>query len=77
MKIELIEETDREDYVRHELRINEKYYHSIGALCECPEDAIIGRSLVDGNDLIAAIKLGYDAAKNGEILDISITNKGR
>ncbi len=35
------------------------------------EDAIIGRDLIDGHDIAHAIRLGYEAGKRGETLDIS------
>lgn len=34
-------------------------------LSECPEDAIIGRDLFDGEDYIKAIKLGIQIASMG------------
>lgn len=34
-------------------------------LSECPEDAIIGRSLFDGDDYINALKRGMELAKQG------------
>lgn len=34
-------------------------------LCECPEDAIIGRDLFSGYEYIEAIKLGMELAKQG------------
>jgi len=37
----------------------------ISPLSECPKDAIIGRDLIDGDDLINFIKLGYKAGKEG------------
>ena len=35
-------------------------------LSECPEDAILGRSLNFAYDVINFFKLGYEAAKNNE-----------
>lgn len=34
-------------------------------LSECPEDAIIGRSLFDAGDFLNAVKLGFMIAQNG------------
>ena len=74
MKITLqIYENKYNGHSAHEVLIDEKHKWSIHSLSECPEDAIIGRDLIDGNDLIAAIKLGYEAAKRGDTLDITKT----
>ena len=58
---------------RHSLWVDGEHLHSIGALSECPEDAIIGRDLIDGHNLIAAIRLGYEAGKRGDQLIVSET----
>ena len=55
---------------RHIMQVNGKETYRIQGLCECPEDAIIGRDLIDAFDLLNAIKLGYAAGKNGEELEI-------
>ena len=34
-------------------------------MCECPEDAIIGRELFDVHDYISTVKLGMELAKQG------------
>lgn len=44
---------------------DEKIYFRVYDLCECPEDAIIGRDLFDGNDFIRAIEIGFHLAKRG------------
>ena len=38
---------------------------SCSNLSECPEDAIIGRDLFDGEDYINALKLGMKLAEEG------------
>lgn len=38
---------------------------SVYNLCECPEDAIIGRDLFDAQDYINAVKFGMKLAQNG------------
>lgn len=55
----------------HELFINDEKVQEIRDLSECPEDAHIGRDLIDGNDIIGYIKLGYEAGKNNEELEIT------
>lgn len=59
-----------EYYTRHTVSADGKQIASIADLCECPEDAIIGRDLLDGDDVIRFIKLGYEAAKKGETLEV-------
>lgn len=71
MKVTL--KTGEYDYqVTHEISVEtqagERYGHSIGN--SEPEDCIIGRDLVDGNDIIRYIEIAYEAGKNGEPLDI-------
>lgn len=71
MKVVLkISGKDKDNGPRHEVEIDGKFNKSIGPLCECPEDAIIGRDLVDGYDICKYIQIGYDAAKRGEELTI-------
>lgn len=38
---------------------------AVANLCECPEDAIIGRSLFDVDDFVLAVRRGIDLAKQG------------
>lgn len=54
--------------VCHDVIVNGDDKWSIRPLYECPEDAIIGRDLIDGFHLLEAIKMGYEAAKSGEEL---------
>lgn len=37
----------------------------VNDLCECPEDAIIGRDLFDADDFIYAVRLGMDLRDKG------------
>lgn len=39
-------------------------------LYECPEDATLERDMTNADDIAAYIKMGYDAAKRGEDLEI-------
>lgn len=41
-------------------------HESVRPLCECPEDAIIGRGLISCGRIIDLMKLAYQAGKNGE-----------
>lgn len=44
---------------------NEKISFSAYNLCECPEDAIIGRDLFSADDYISALSLGIELAQKG------------
>jgi hypothetical protein len=69
MKINLkISYNKYDHYAQHQVDVNDKEKWWIGH--PEPEDACIGRDLIDGHDLINAIKLGYEAGKNGEELEI-------
>lgn len=57
------------------LNIDDKKTIRIQPLCECPEDAIIGRDLISGEDIIQFMKLSYEAGKNGEEFDIEYFDK--
>jgi hypothetical protein len=70
MKIILNTSFDSNGLERHRLVINEKEVALIQDLSECPEDAHIGRDLIDGNDIIRFIKAGYECAKAGDNLEI-------
>lgn len=62
-------ETITDDYyTRQTLFANEEEIACVADLSECPEDAIIGRDLVDCNDIQQWIKYGYNAAKRGDEL---------
>lgn len=65
-----------EDFEEHQLEIDGKKDRCIAPLSECPEDAIVGRDLVDGHDIIAYIRMGFDAAKRGEELEVEIIRGG-
>lgn len=40
--------------------------YSVYPLCECPEDAIIGRSLISCSEIASLMKLAYDAGGRGD-----------
>lgn len=69
MKVKLVE-TEEDWDVSHEVLVDGKSIASISSLSECPEDAIIGRDLLDGNDVVGYIEMGYEAGKRGEELII-------
>jgi len=74
MKIILTIKEDREGNTAHSLCVGDLTKFSIYSLCECPEDAIIGRYLIDGYDLLYMLKLGHELGKDGEELEIEILN---
>ena len=61
-------ETDEDYYTCQELFADDEKIASVNDLTDCPEDAIIGRDLVDCEDIQKWIKYGYDAAKRGDEL---------
>ena len=70
MKVTIKKSNDYNKDERQEVLINDEEEWTISSLCECPEDAIIGRSLIDGSDLLRAIRLGWEAGKSGEALEV-------
>lgn len=71
MVVELKIGSDYNSLEIHELIINGKESARIQDLSDCPEDAHIGRDLIDGRDIIKFIRMGYEAGKAGEELEIS------
>ncbi len=67
MKIEIIEE-EIEWRNKQTLLIDDEEVEVIIDLSESPEDAIIGRDLIDAHQIADYIQMGYDAAKRGEEL---------
>ena len=66
MNIHIKSET-RDDFdERQEMSIDGKERLYVRSLCECPEDAIIGRSLVDCHQVAQFMKEAYEAGKRGE-----------
>jgi len=57
---------------RQALYIDDKWVESVGPLCENPEDAIIGRSLVACTDIVSYMVKAYEAGKKGEPFEVEI-----
>lgn len=55
------------------MEINNKHRLSVSSLSECPEDAIIGRNLVDCCQVSKFMAEAFEAGKNGETLNLKIT----
>ncbi len=78
MKLKLIVKTTSDYQTRHKLTAidgegkTDQEWHVKDLAQDCPEDAIIGRDLIDGHDIIAAIQFGYEIAKRGELLEVVV-----
>lgn len=70
MKIIIKSFTDPDYLIHEKMEIDGKEALSVGPLCECPEDAIIGRDLISCNDVADYMQKAYDAGKNGEEFSI-------
>ena len=66
MKILVTTKTNSDDLETQHLSIDGRKCLHVGPLCDCPEDAIIGRDLVSCSDVAAYMQMAYDAAKRGE-----------
>jgi hypothetical protein len=81
MKIKLVKGVSYyDDTPTHDVLVlndqnNLEVNYFISSLCECSEDAIIGRDLIDGYDLIKIAKLAYEAGKNGEELILEMADE--
>jgi hypothetical protein len=70
MKI-IITETDTADRgPRQVMEIDGRESLHVCGLCDCPEDAIIGRDLVDCQQVADFMELAYNAGKQGEEFSI-------
>lgn len=64
-KVVVNQEEDEYDGVCYEFINNDMMKFSVSNLCECPEDAIIGRDLFDADDYIRAVRIGMMLAQEG------------
>lgn len=76
MKLDLKISEDFSGDTTHELTILDSNGEEIDAisirsLWENPEDAVIGRDLLDGDDIIDLMTLAYAAGRRGEKLETS------
>ena len=74
MDIEISSGTDSDRLEMQTMRINGKERLSVKALCDFPEDAIIGRDLVSCKDVLAFMREAYEAAVLGEEFNVTIIN---
>ena len=75
MKVRLNHTENRDGEVNHQLYIEDKLVETIYSLSETPEDAIIGRDLIDGDDILHYMQLAYEAGKKGENFEVSYTKE--
>ena len=73
VKVKCYEDEDYGESSVQTMSINSKHELTVGNLCDCPEDAIIGRDLVDCCQVCRFMTLAYEAGKNGEPLNVEIT----
>jgi len=66
MELVVYSYTDDDFYDRQKLYINGKEVQYVGPLCECPEDAIIGRDLVSCADIVHYMQQAVTAVTDGE-----------
>ena len=66
MKILVETKTNSDDLETQHMSIDGKRCLHVAPLCDCPEDAIIGRDLVSCSDVVHYMQLAYEAAKRGE-----------
>jgi hypothetical protein len=69
----IINSWEDEDYARHEeMKIDGKGSLSVHPLCECPEDAIIGRDLVSCCEVAELMAKAHEAGKRGEPFEYDV-----
>jgi hypothetical protein len=66
MHVKVYSYTDEDYETRQQLFIDDKCVQYVGPLCECPEDAIIGRDLVSCEDIAEYMSRAACAVQNGE-----------
>lgn len=64
-KVIVNQEEDEYEGVCYESIDNDMMQFHVSNLCECPEDAIIGRDLFDAMDYIRAVRTGMRLAQEG------------
>ena len=61
-------------YQRVTSPVDPRIYYSVCNLCECPEDAIIGRDLVGAHEWLDAVRLGMQLAREG-VTELEVTEE--
>jgi hypothetical protein len=71
MKIVLTSGLNGDGLTYHELEVDGQGVVSIYPLCDCPEDAIIGRILVSGDDIISLMRSAYEEGLAGGEFEVA------
>ncbi len=71
MNIEITSGFNSEEAEWEEMSIDGKPAMSVYPLYDCPEDAIIGRSLTSCTEVVELMEKAYEAGKNGEIFMVT------
>lgn len=77
MKVKIRYGVNCDDLEWQEMWVNNRNALDVYPLCECPEDAIIGRDLVSCDDVLELMQEAYKAGKNGEELLVIKENEER
>ena len=72
MKVLVTTSEDENGCACESLFIDDKKRESIFPLCESPEDAIIGRSLISCSQIASYMKLAHEAGRKGEELTVEV-----
>lgn len=64
-KVIVNQEVSRDGDIWYEFINNDMMKFSVANMSECPEDAIIGRSLFDADDYLRAVRTGMRLAQDG------------
>lgn len=75
MNIEIQKSTNSEDLEIQVMIINGVIRLSVHPLCDCPEDAIIGRDLISCEAIASFMKEAYEAGSRGEQFNASVTHE--
>jgi hypothetical protein len=70
MKLLIKVSEDDNGFATHKICVDGLCLDTICSLVECPEDAIIGRSLLSGEDIEKYIWLGYEVGKRGDTIEV-------
>ena len=72
MDIKIIATIDSDGLESQTMEINSKERLSVKALCDFPEDAIIGRDLVSCKEVSSFMREAYEAGKRGEEFNVTV-----
>lgn len=70
MKIVLHQWEDGDGYARESMRVDGQNQLYVGPLCECPEDAIVGRDLIDCSTVLSYMRMAHRAGREQQPLEV-------